>query len=104
MPETPPANGDASGVMPQREAAAIPQLDDLAKTTLERTRIPGMAIAVVYADESPYLKGFGTRKAGRDAPVEPDTVFQLASRTKLESSRLFAVRMARTLRRWAMQT
>ena len=69
---TTPGNGDAPGVTPQRVAAALTQLDDLAHQTLERTKIPGMAIAVVYADETPYLKGFGTREEGatrRSAPA-----------------------------------
>ena len=71
-----------SSVTPQRVAAAIAQLDDLAQQTLAHTRIPGMAIAVVYADETPYLKGFGTREVSRDAPVDAGTVFQLASVSK----------------------
>jgi CubicO group peptidase (beta-lactamase class C family) len=75
-------NGDAPGVTPQRVAAAIAQLDNLAHQTLAHTKIPGMAISVVYADETPYLKGFGTREVSRDAPVDAGTVFQLASVSK----------------------
>jgi CubicO group peptidase (beta-lactamase class C family) len=87
---TTPSNGDAPGVTPQRVAAALTQLDDLAHQTLERTKIPGMAIAVVYADETPYLKGFGTREEGRDAPVSAGTVFQLASVSKPIASTIVA--------------
>jgi CubicO group peptidase (beta-lactamase class C family) len=87
---TTPNNGEAPGITPQRIAAAIAQLDDLARKTLERTKIPGMAIAVVYADETPYLKGFGTREAGRDALVDADTVFQLASVSKPIASTIVA--------------
>jgi CubicO group peptidase (beta-lactamase class C family) len=89
-PATAPGNGDAPGVTPRSAAAAIAQLDDLARQTLERTRIPGMAIAVVYADETPYLAGFGTREAGRDAPVDAGTVFQLASVSKPIASTIVA--------------
>ncbi len=89
-PATTPGNGDAPGVTPQRVAAAIAQLDELAHQTLERTKIPGMAIAVVYADETPYLKGFGTREAGREAPVDANTVFQLASMSKPIASTIVA--------------
>jgi hypothetical protein len=70
--------------------SALAQLDDLAMTTLERTAIPGMAIAVFFANETPYLKVFGTREAGRDAPVDPNTVFQLASMSKLIASTIVA--------------
>jgi CubicO group peptidase (beta-lactamase class C family) len=89
-PATTPGDGATTGVTSQRVAGAIAQLDDLAKQTLERTTIPGLAIAVVYADETPYLKGFGTREAGRDAPVDAATAFQLASMSKPIASTIVA--------------
>jgi CubicO group peptidase (beta-lactamase class C family) len=76
----PPA--EAPGVTPERVQNALARLDDLVQQTLDRTKVPGMAVAVVHGDETPYLKGFGTREAGRDLPVDPDTVFQIASMSK----------------------
>lgn len=78
----PAATAAAPGVTPERVAAALAQLDDLVRQTLERTGVPGMAVAVVHHDETPYLKGFGTREAGQDLPVDADTVFQIASCSK----------------------
>jgi CubicO group peptidase (beta-lactamase class C family) len=78
------------GITPDRVAAAIAQLDDLARQTLDRTKIPGMAIAVVSGDEPPYLAGFGVREVGQDAPVDPETVFQLASMSKPIASTIVA--------------
>ena len=49
---------------------------------LARSGVPGMAIAVVYRDEVVYLKGFGVRDTTDPQPVDPDTVFQLASLSK----------------------
>ncbi|WP_420749445.1 serine hydrolase [Rhodococcus sp. O3] len=61
---------------------AIAQLDGLAQKLLDRTGIPGMAVAVVHDGETVYAKGFGVRAAGSDEPVDADTVFQLASMSK----------------------
>jgi CubicO group peptidase (beta-lactamase class C family) len=72
-----------SPLMPRQQVeAALPQLQKLAEDALQRSGIPGMAIAVVYMDEVIYLKGFGVREAGAPAAVGPDTVFQLASVSK----------------------
>lgn len=81
---------EAPGITPERVASAIARLDDLAQQTLDETGIPGMAIAVVYGDETPYLKGFGAREVDRDLPVDAETVFQLASVSKSISSTLVA--------------
>jgi CubicO group peptidase (beta-lactamase class C family) len=62
--------------------AALPQLEQLAQHTVATSGVPGLAIAVVYKDEVVYLKGFGVREAGKNQPVDPDTVFQLASMSK----------------------
>jgi CubicO group peptidase (beta-lactamase class C family) len=78
------------GITPDRVTAAIAQLDDLARQTLDRTKIPGMAIAVVYGDEPPYLAGFGVREAGQSASIDPETVFQLASMSKPIASTIVA--------------
>ncbi|GMA15229.1 serine hydrolase (plasmid) [Deinococcus metallilatus] len=73
-----------------RVNAALGQLDALARQTLERTHIPGMAIAVVYKDQVVYLKGFGVREVGKEGSVDPDTVFQLASMSKPLASTVVA--------------
>ncbi len=71
--------GPGPEVTPQRVAEALPKLSKLARQTLRRTGVPGMAIVVVYKDQVVYLKGFGVRKAGTEDPVDADTVFQVAS-------------------------
>lgn len=45
--------------------------------------IPGVSIAVVDSHKIAWAKGYGTRVAGRTAPVTPETIFQAASTTKL---------------------
>jgi CubicO group peptidase (beta-lactamase class C family) len=62
--------------------AAIGKLDALAQDLMDKTGIPGMSVAVVRDGETAYAKGFGVRKAGEEAAVDADTVFQLASLSK----------------------
>jgi CubicO group peptidase (beta-lactamase class C family) len=77
-------------VTPEQVRAALPKLEALAKETLEKTGVPGMAIVVVYRDEVVFLKGFGVREAGTDKRVDGDTVFQLASMSKPFASTVLA--------------
>ena len=62
--------------------SAIGKLDGLAQELMESSGVPGMAIAVVHGGKTVYAKGFGIREQGKDAPVDADTVFQLASLSK----------------------
>jgi CubicO group peptidase (beta-lactamase class C family) len=48
-------------------------------------------VGIVYQDKVVYLKGFGVRKAGEPAPVDTETVFQLASMSKAIASTVVAV-------------
>jgi CubicO group peptidase (beta-lactamase class C family) len=80
--DEPPAAVSAVSVPPGQIDAAIGQLDELATTLLAQTGVPGMAIAVVHDDRVVYAKGFGVRRLGDPAPVDADTVFQLASVSK----------------------
>ena len=61
------------------DSAAI---DAIAREALAASRTPGMAIAMVRGDEVVYLRGYGTREAGKDKPVTPDTLFCIGSLTK----------------------
>jgi CubicO group peptidase (beta-lactamase class C family) len=61
---------------------AIGELDRLASDIMQRSGIPGMAVAVVRDGRTVYAKGFGVRKAGTTEAVDADTVFQLASVSK----------------------
>ncbi|MEV6222451.1 serine hydrolase domain-containing protein [Nocardia fluminea] len=61
---------------------AVGQLDELAGSLMDSSRIPGMAVAVVHGGKTVYAKGFGVREAGAPEKVDADTVFQLASVSK----------------------
>lgn len=61
---------------------ALARLDGLAEQAMSRTKVPGIALAVVSGNDLVYLKGFGIREAGKPELIDPDTVFQLASVSK----------------------
>lgn len=77
-------------ITPEKVDAALARLDSLVQQTLDETKIPGIAITVVYQDEVRYAKGFGVREVGKAEPVTEETVFQLASCSKPLSSAIVA--------------
>jgi len=94
-PAPPPASPSSQEPPPLVSALSLPedavenavaQLDGMAEELMEKSGIPGMAVAVVHGGEAVYAKGFGVKSAElRDETgnqVDPDTVFQLASLSK----------------------
>lgn len=45
--------------------------------------VPGVSVAVVAGAQLEWARGYGTLRAGHDAPVEPDSLFHAASLSKL---------------------
>src|ERR1035438_1167210 len=66
-------------VSPESVKAALADLDSFIRSSMAATKVPRVSAAVVYNDEVVFLKGYGVRKAGEAAAVDPDTVFELAS-------------------------
>jgi CubicO group peptidase (beta-lactamase class C family) len=67
------------------------KLDAIMRDAVKAFEAPGAAIVVVHNDRIVYLKGFGVRQLGKDEPVTPDTVFQIASCTKAFLAMLIAM-------------
>ncbi|HXF43282.1 MAG TPA: serine hydrolase [Pyrinomonadaceae bacterium] len=63
-------------------AKIISETDAYAQRTMKEFGGPGMAIAIVKDDKVIFAKGYGVRELGKDAPVDPDTVFAIASNSK----------------------
>ncbi|MFF0477568.1 serine hydrolase [Streptomyces sp. NPDC004284] len=76
-PAQPPPQLDGADVN-----RAVARLDGVVEDAMRRTGVPGVAVAVVHDGKVVHLKGYGVRKAGESAPVDADTVFQLASVSK----------------------
>ncbi|PVY80825.1 CubicO group peptidase (beta-lactamase class C family) [Cupriavidus alkaliphilus] len=80
--EQPPAPPPPEPVPAAQITQAIAQLDQLVADLMTSSRVPGMAVAVVRGNQTVYAKGFGRRLVTDPAPVDADTVFQLASVSK----------------------
>lgn len=71
-------------------AAALPaygkptadDLDAFIRQAASQYNVPGVAVAVVHEDKVVLSKGYGVRRIGDSAPVDENTIFQLASVTK----------------------
>ena len=77
-----PAPFNTTPVASAQVDAAVAKLDGLADEVMRRTKIPGMAVAVVKDGQVVYAKGFGVRRVGSPERIDADTVFQLASMSK----------------------
>lgn len=95
------SNGTQANRIPAtRVDQAVAQLDSVVNDVMTRSGIPGMAIAVVYADQVVYAKGFGVRRVGEPARIEPETVFQLASISKPLGATVVATQVAESVVSW----
>jgi CubicO group peptidase (beta-lactamase class C family) len=77
-------------VSPGSVNSALAQLDPYIRSSLGKTRVPGVSVAVVYNDHVVFLRGYGIRKVGESARVDPDTVFEIASFSKPIASTILA--------------
>ncbi|MDQ3225934.1 MAG: serine hydrolase [Chloroflexota bacterium] len=81
-PDEPPTEEVTGGVTPARAALAVERLPAIAESMLQQSGVPGMAVAIVFADTLLEARGFGLREIGGGANIDADTVFQLASVSK----------------------
>jgi CubicO group peptidase (beta-lactamase class C family) len=63
-------------------ALAAATTDEYLQAEMKKRRIPGLALAVVKNGEVVKVQGYGLANLEHDAPVTPETVFELASVTK----------------------
>src|SRR5881398_201173 len=81
---------EKSHVTSEQVNRAVQELEKLAQKKIQENAVPGLAIAVVFQDKAVYAKGFGVRDVNTKAPVNADTVFQLASLSKSIGSTVVA--------------
>jgi CubicO group peptidase (beta-lactamase class C family) len=62
--------------------SAFPEIDRLFRAFAERSRVPGVAYAVVIDGRLAHTGAAGSRDLTTKDPVGPDTVFRIASMTK----------------------
>lgn len=80
---------------------AVAALDGIATDLMRKTGVPGMAIAVVERGKIAYAKGFGVRDIRTKKPVDPQTVFQLASVSKSLASTVVAGAVGHGVVKWS---
>jgi CubicO group peptidase (beta-lactamase class C family) len=85
-----------------RVDAAIAKLDGLADELMNRSGIPGMAVAVVHDGKVVYARGFGVNDVRTGAKVDADTVFQLASLSKPVGATVVAREVTHNVVGWDM--
>ncbi|WP_221931067.1 serine hydrolase [Telmatospirillum sp. J64-1] len=83
--------GDAAALVPNGVDTAIKALPSLVQEVMERSGVPGMAVAVIHEGETVFLEGFGVRNLDTGEPVTSDTVFQVASVSKSVSATIAAI-------------
>lgn len=77
--------------------------DAMAQQIVDRTHIPGMAMAIVQNGRILVMKGYGTTEAGGSEPITADTVFRLASLSKAFAGTLAALLVQDGLVGWDMR-
>ena len=58
-------------------------LDAYIRQGMQDWQIPGLAILILKDGQPVVMKGYGTREVGKDEPVDTNTLFFIASNTKL---------------------
>jgi len=75
---------------PEAVNSAVEQLQPIIADVLDKTKVPGMAVAIVSGDDVIFSKGFGVRSVDSPDTVDDTTVFQLASVSKSLASTTIA--------------
>lgn len=89
----PPA--DAVAIPAGSRERAVQELPAVVADIMKRSQVPGMAVAVVIDGKTVLTQGYGTREAGKDAPVNAETVFQIASISKSLSATVAAIQITK---------
>jgi len=84
------ALGRTQSPSPTNITTALANLDPYISKVMQQTKLPGLAVAVVYNDHVVFIKGYGVRKKDDPTKVDPDTVFELASVSKPIASTIVA--------------
>lgn len=68
----------------------IPEIDNFIEDVLARSKVPGLALAVIENSKPVLVKGYGYKEIGKQDPVDADTLFGIGSITKSMTTMLIA--------------
>ncbi len=75
------------GEAPERDTAAkLKDFDSWMAKTLKDWNVPGIGVGIVVGDRLVFAKGYGYRDHGAKLPFTPNTLYQIASNSKLFTS------------------
>ncbi|WP_447921683.1 serine hydrolase [Achromobacter aegrifaciens] len=94
----PPA--DAVAIPAGSKERAVQELPQIIADIMKRSQVPGMAVAVVIDGKTVLTQGYGTREVGKQAPVDAQTVFQIASISKSLSATVAAIEISQGKAAW----
>ncbi len=83
-----------------RLQATLPALGPYIEGGMKAFDVPGLAIGIVAGDRLVHAKGFGVRGKSDRRPVDPGTIFQIASTTKAFLSATMAIAVDRGSLKW----
>lgn len=75
-------------------------LDDYCRQALSDWKVPGLALAVIRDGEIVLARGYGVRELGKNAPVNENTVFSIASCTKSFTAAMLGKLVDQNKLRW----
>jgi len=70
--------------------ARLGELRKFVETSLELTRVPGVAVGIVQNGRIVLAEGFGVRELGKPEKIDADTRFMIASNTKAMATLMLA--------------
>ncbi len=80
--------------------AALPAFAQLTESMVERSGVPGAAVAVIAGDTVMYERAFGLREMGRPELVGEDTLFQIGDVSSAYTTAMLAVVVAESELGW----
>ncbi|MEJ2207197.1 MAG: serine hydrolase [Gemmatimonadota bacterium] len=66
-----------------QDVAPPPGIDDYIESVREGFEVPGLSVAIVKDGQVVMAKGYGVRSLGQNDPVDAETLFGIASNTKV---------------------
>ena len=80
----------ASGAAAEVAETSPARIDEIARATVDRYQLPGLAIGVIEDGEVVFARGYGETVAGSGDAVDPDSLFKIASNTKAMTASVLA--------------
>lgn len=87
-------------VVVSAQPSVLADIDVYIEEGMATWSIPGLAIAIVHNDEIVLARGYGVRKLGKNAPVDENTLFGVASTTKAMTASALAILVDEGLIAW----